>query len=95
MTTFRPLQDRVLIKRVDAAARTQSGLFLPDSAQEKPQQGKVIAVGEGTRNGDTLTPPTVKIGDTVIFGKFTGEKIQLDGEEHLILRESDLLGIVQ
>ncbi|MBN2799486.1 MAG: co-chaperone GroES [Deltaproteobacteria bacterium] len=92
--SFRPLQDRVLVKRLDAAQRSTGGLFLPESAQEKPQQAKVIAVGEGTRDGDALTPPSVKVGDTVLFGKFTGEKITLDGVEHLILREADLLGVI-
>jgi chaperonin GroES len=93
----RPLQDRVLIKRLDEEAeKTKGGLYIPDSAKEKPQQGKVMAVGKGRVNEDgKVTPLDVKTGDKVLFGKYSGSEIKVDGEELLIMREEDILGVVE
>ena len=94
-TTVRPLDDRVLIKPSEADERTTSGIFLPEGAKEKPMTGKVIAVGPGKLADDgTRMPVTVKKGDTVLFGKYGGTEIELDGDEYQILRENELLGIV-
>ena len=92
---FRPLRDNVLIKRVDAAEKTASGLYIPDSAKEKPQQAQVMAVGPGRKNkdGDNIAM-TVQVGDIVLFGKYSGNELSLDGEDYLILRESDILAVV-
>lgn len=95
MATFRPLHDRVLVKRLEAETHSAGGLFLPESAKEKPQQAEVIAAGPGLVDGDEITPLTVKPGDIVLFGKYTGEEIKLDGVEHIILRESDILAIIE
>jgi chaperonin GroES len=94
---FRPLQDRVLIKRLEEdVAKTKGGLYIPDTAKEKPQQGKVIAVGKGRVNDDgKITPLDVKTGDKVLFGKYSGSEIKVDGEELLIMREEDILGVVE
>ena len=94
---IRPLQDRVLVKRLDEEVeKTKGGIIIPDTAKEKPQQGKVIAVGKGKQNDDgKVTPLDVKVGDTILFGKYSGSEIKLDGEEHLILREEDILGVVE
>ena len=93
---FRPLQDRVLIKRIDKEEKTEAGLIIPDSAKEKPQEGKVIAVGNGKRLDDGSTAPLdIKTGDRVLFGKYSGSEIKIDGEEHLILREDEVLGIIE
>jgi chaperonin GroES len=94
---FRPLQDRVLIKRLEEdVAKTKGGLYIPDTAKEKPQQGKVIAVGKGRANDDgKITPLDVKAGDKVLFGKYSGSEIKVDGEELLIMREEDILGVVE
>jgi chaperonin GroES len=94
---FRPLQDRVLLKRLDESAeKTKGGLYIPDSAKEKPQQGKVIAVGKGRVNDEgKITPLDVKAGDKVLFGKYSGSEIKVDGEELLIMREEDILGVVE
>ncbi len=96
MANFRPLYDRVLVKRMVSEDRTASGLVIPESAKEKPQQAKVVAVGQGriSKKND-LIPLTVKAGDTILFGKYTGDEIKIDGEEHLILREQDILAIVE
>jgi len=95
-TTVRPLDDRVLIKPSEADERTTSGIFLPEGAKEKPMTGKVIAVGPGKLSDDgTRMPVTVTKGDTVLFGKYGGTEIELDGDEYQILRESELLGIVK
>ena len=96
MANFRPLYDRVLVKRLVSEDRTASGLVIPESAKEKPQQAKVIAAGQGrlSKKND-LIPLTVKAGDTILFGKYTGDEIKIDGEEHLILREQDILAIVE
>ncbi|MFM2244775.1 MAG: hypothetical protein RL071_849 [Pseudomonadota bacterium] len=93
---FRPLHDRVLVKRVEPEARTTSGLILPDTAKEKPTEGEVVAVGNGKRLDDGTTRAlSVKAGDRVIFGKYTGDEVKLDGVEHVILSESDLLAVVE
>jgi chaperonin GroES len=94
---FRPLQDRVLIKRLEEdVAKTKGGLYIPDSAKEKPQQGKVMAVGKGRVNDEgKITPLDVKTGDKVLFGKYSGSEIKVDGEELLIMREEDILGVVE
>ncbi len=96
MTTIRPLFDRVLVRRSDEATQTKGGLYLPESATEKPLQGVVLAVGTGTAGDDGDTRPlTVKVGDTIMFGKYSGTTIQVDGEDRLILREDDILGIIE
>ena len=93
---FRPLYDRVLVKRVEAEERTSSGLILPDSAKEKPLEAEVIAVGNGKRLDDgSHRPVSVAAGDRVIFGKYTGDEVKLDGVEHIILSESDILAVVE
>ena len=94
---IRPLQDRVLVRRLEEAVeKTKGGIIIPDTAKEKPQQGKVIAVGKGKVNDDgKLTPLDVKVGDKILFGKYSGSEIKLDGEEHLIMREEDILGVVE
>lgn len=97
MTTIRPLFDRVLVKRNVEPTKTASGLFLPDSAsKEKPVQGTILAVGNGrVSDGGDVTPLAVQEGDTVIFGKYAGTEVKIDGEDRLILREDDILGIVE
>lgn len=96
MTTFRPLYDRVLVKRLEAEEKTASGLFLPEAAKEKPQQAQVIAVGTGRVGKDgTVHPLTVSTGDLVVFGKYVGDEVKLDGVEHIILREEDILAILE
>ena len=94
---IRPLQDRVIVKRLEEAVeKTKGGIIIPDTAKEKPQQGKVIAVGKGKLNDDgKLTPLDVKVGDRILFGKYSGSEIKIDGEEHLIMREEDILGVVE
>src|SRR5438445_4806016 len=94
---IRPLQDRVIVRRLEEAVeKTKRGIIIPDTAKEKPQQGKVIAVGKGKVNDDgKLTPLDVRVGDTTLFGKYSGSEIKLDGEEHLIMREEDILGVVE
>jgi len=92
---FRPLHDRILVKRVEEEEKTKGGIIIPDSAKEKPIEGKVIAVGNGKRLEDgKLATLEVKAGDRVLFGKYSGTEIKLDGDEHLILREEDVLGIL-
>lgn len=93
--SFRPLGDRVLVKRVEEEAKTKGGIIIPDTAKEKPQEGKVVAVGTGIRkdNGD-ITPLDVKAGDRVLFGKWGGTEVKIDGEDLLILKESDILGVL-
>jgi chaperonin GroES len=94
---IRPLGDRVLVKRLEEQVeKSKGGIIIPDTAKEKPQQGKVIAVGKGKVNDDgKVTPLDVKSGDTILFGKYSGSEVKLDGEEHLIMREEDILGIVE
>ena len=93
---FRPLHDRVVIHRVDAEEKTAGGIIIPDTAQEKPMEGKVVAVGPGTRNEQgQLVPLDVKEGDRILFGKWSGTEVKLDAEELLIMKESDIMGIVE
>jgi chaperonin GroES len=93
---FRPLHDRVLVERVESEEKTAGGIILPDSAKEKPQQGKIIAVGEGKRAEDgKLIPLQLKVGDSILFGKYSGSEIKVEGIEYLIMREEDVLGIVE
>ncbi len=93
--SFRPLGDRVLVKRVEEEAKTKGGIIIPDTAKEKPQEGEVVAVGPGTRNdkGETVALD-VKAGDRILFGKWGGTEVKIDGEDLLILKESDVLGII-
>jgi chaperonin GroES len=93
---IRPLQDRVLVQRVQEEERTKGGIIIPDTAKEKPQEGKVVAVGKG-KVGDNgkLTPLDVKAGDKILFGKYSGSEIKLDGEDYLIMREEDILGVLE
>ncbi len=94
-TSIKPLDDRVLIKPQEAESKTSSGIYLPESAKEKPVMGKVIAVGPGKVNDDgSRTALSVKKGDTVIYGKYAGTEVDIDGEKHMIMRESELLGVV-
>jgi chaperonin GroES len=94
--SFRPLHDRVLVKRVKEEEKTKGGIIIPDTAKEKPQEGKVVAVGTGTRGEDgKVTPLDVKVGDRILFGKWSGTEVTLDGEELMIMKESDILGIVE
>jgi len=93
--TFRPLHDRVLVRRIEAATKTAGGIIIPDTAQEKPMQGEVVAVGKGKRLEDgRLQPLGVKVGDKVIYGKWSGTEVKLDGKDHVILKEEDLFGIL-
>jgi chaperonin GroES len=93
--SFRPLHDRVLVKRVKEEEKTKGGIIIPDSAKEKPQEGKVVAVGSGVRGDDgKITPLDVKTGDRILFGKWSGTEVTLEGEELIIMKESDILGIV-
>ena len=93
---LRPLNDRILVKRLEEATTTKGGIIIPDSAKEKPAEGKVIAVGNGKMGDDgKRIPLEVKSGDRVLFGKYSGTEVKLEGEEYLILREDDVLGIVQ
>jgi chaperonin GroES len=92
---FRPLHDRVLVRRVDEDTKTAGGIIIPDSAQEKPSRGEVVAVGNGTRADDgKVTPLDLKPKDKVLFGKWSGNEVTIDGEELLIMKESDILGII-
>ena len=92
---LRPLQDRVLIRRVEPEAKTAGGILIPDTAQEKPMEGEVVAAGQGARGEDgSIRPLDVKAGDRVLFGKWSGTEIKIDGEDLMIMKESDLLGIV-
>jgi chaperonin GroES len=96
MTKFRPLGDRVLVKRIKEEERTKGGIVIPDTAKEKPQEGKVVAVGKGKYGDDgKLIPIEVKAGDKILFGKYSGNEVKLDGEEHTIMREEDILGILE
>ncbi|OGQ52381.1 MAG: co-chaperone GroES [Deltaproteobacteria bacterium RIFCSPLOWO2_02_FULL_57_26] len=94
-TKVRPLHDRVIIKRLEEEEKTKGGIIIPDTAKEKPQEGRVIAVGPGKHEDGKLIPMDVKEGDKILFGKYSGAEIKLNGEEHLILREDDILGIIE
>ena len=92
---FRPLHDRVLVRRIEAVEKTAGGIIIPDTAQEKPQEGEIVAIGTGTRAEDgTVTPLDLKAGDKILFGKWSGSEVKLDGEDLLIMKESDVLGII-
>ena len=93
---FRPLHDRILVKRLESEAKTKGGIIIPDTAKEKPQEALVVAVGPGKVNDDgKVTPLEVKKGDKVLFGKYSGSEISLDGEDHLIIREDDVLAVLE
>ena len=92
---FRPLHDRVVVRRIEAQEKTKGGIIIPDTAQEKPQEGEIVAVGPGGRDETgKLIPIDVKAGDTVLFGKWSGTEVKIDGEELLIMKESDIMGVV-
>jgi chaperonin GroES len=92
---FRPLHDRVVVRRIEADEKTAGGIIIPDTAKEKPQQGEVVAVGPGGRDENgKLTPMDVKAGDKVLFGKWSGTEVKLDGQELLIMKESDIMGVL-
>ncbi|MEQ8965156.1 MAG: co-chaperone GroES [Azospirillaceae bacterium] len=94
--TFRPLHDRVMIKRIEQEEKTAGGIIIPDTAKEKPMQGEVVAVGPGARDeGGKVNPLDVKVGDKVLFGKWSGTEVKMDGEDYLIMRENDLMGVIE
>ena len=94
-TKFRPLHDRVVVRRITAEEKTKGGIIIPDTAQEKPSQGEIIAVGPGGRDENgKLIPIDLKTGDRVLFGKWSGTEVKLDGEEFLIMKESDVMGVI-
>jgi chaperonin GroES len=94
-TKFRPLHDRVVVRRITAEEKTKGGIIIPDTAQEKPQEGEVLAVGPGGRDeAGKLIPLDLKVGNRVLFGKWSGNEIKLDGEELLIMKESDIMGVI-
>lgn len=93
---FRPLHDRVLVRRIEEDTKTAGGIIIPDSAQEKPSQGEVVAIGAGAKSDNgKVTPLDVKVGDTVLFAKWSGSEVKIDGEELLIMKEADILGIIE
>ena len=93
--SLKPLNDRVLVKRLESEERTASGLYIPDTAKEKPSKGEVVAVGPGKHADDgTLVPMAVKVGDMVLFNKYAGTEVKIDGAEHLVMREDDILAII-
>jgi chaperonin GroES len=94
-TKIRPLHDRLIIKRINEEEKTKGGLIIPDTVKEKPQEGTVIAVGPGKPEDGKVISLDVKAGDRILFGKYSGTEIKLDGEEHLILREDDILGVIE
>jgi chaperonin GroES len=92
---FRPLHDRVVVQRIDAEAKTKGGIIIPDTAKEKPQEGKIVAVGPGGRDeAGKLIKPDVKVGDRVLFGKWSGTEVKIEGEDLLIMKESDIMGVI-
>ena len=94
-TKFRPLHDRVVVRRVESEEKTKGGIIIPDTAKEKPQEGEIVAVGSGARDeAGKLVPLDVKKGDRVLFGKWSGTEVKLDGEDLLIMKESDIMGII-
>lgn len=93
---IRPLQDRILVKRVELEEKTAGGIIIPDNAKEKPMEGKVVAIGNGKRLEDgSLQTPDLKVGDSVLFSKYAGSEVKIDGGEHLIMREDDILGVLE
>ena len=94
--SFRPLGDRVLVKRVEEEAKTKGGIIIPDTAKEKPQEGEIVAVGPGARDDSgKIIAPDVKVGDRVLFGKWSGTEVKIDGQELLIMKESDIMGVLE
>jgi chaperonin GroES len=92
---FRPLHDRVVVKRIDAESKSAGGIIIPDTAQEKPSQGEIVAVGPGGRDeAGKLIPIDLKVGDTVLFGKWSGTEVKIDGQDLLIMKESDIMGVI-
>ena len=95
MTKFRPLHDRVVVKRIEGEEKTKGGIIIPDTAKEKPQEGEVVAVGPGARGDDNkLVPLDVKVGDRILFGKWSGTEVKIDGVDLLIMKESDIMGVI-
>ena len=93
---FRPLHDRVVVKRIDAEEKTKGGIIIPDTAKERPQEGEVVAVGAGARDETgKLVPLDVKVGDRVLFGKWSGTEVKIDGQDLLIMKESDIMGVIE
>jgi chaperonin GroES len=93
---FRPLYDRVLVKRLEAEQKSAGGLIIPDTAKEKPHEGEVVAVGHGRRLEDgTIRPVALKVGDRILFGKYSGDEIKIEGEEHVIIREEEVLAVLE
>ncbi len=96
MSKIRPLQDRIIVKRVEEEEKTKGGIIIPDTAKEKPLEGKVLAVGNGKVLEDgKVRPLDIKVGDRILFSKYSGTEVKIDGEEHLILREDDVLGVIE
>ena len=92
---FRPLHDRVLVESLESEEKTAGGIIIPDTAKEKPQEGKVVAVGPGARSEDgKITPMDVKVGDQILFGKWSGTEVKIDGKEYSIMKESDIMGVI-
>ncbi|MET4698783.1 chaperonin GroES [Constrictibacter sp. MBR-5] len=95
MPAFKPLHDRVLVKRIEQEKKTSGGIIIPETAQEKPQEGEIVAVGPGARDeSGRLQPLDVKVGDRILFGKWSGTEVKMDGQEFLIMKESDIMGVV-
>ena len=94
-SNIRPLHDRVIVKRIEEEEKTKGGIIIPDTAKEKPQEGRVVSVGPGRREDGKLIPTDVKAGDRILFSKYAGTELKLNGEEHLIMREDDILGIIE
>ena len=93
---FRPLHDRVVVKRIDSEERTEGGIIIPDTAKEKPQEGEIVAAGPGARDENgKLVPLDLQVGDRVLFGKWSGTEVKIDGEELLIMKESDIMGVIE
>jgi chaperonin GroES len=93
---IRPLGDRILVKRIKEEDKSKGGIFIPDTAKEKPQEGRIVAVGKGkVTEAGNLVAPEVKAGDTILFGKYSGSEVKVDGEEHMIMREEDVLGVLE
>ena len=94
--TFRPLHDRVLVRRIEAADKSAGGIIIPDTVKEKPQEGEIVSVGTGIRAEDgTITPLDIKAGDRILFGKWSGSEMKVDGEDLIIMKESDILGVIR
>jgi len=92
---FRPLHDRVVVRRIEQEEKTAGGIIIPDTAKEKPQEGEVLAVGPGAREDGKLVAPDVKVGDRVLFGKWSGTEVKLDGKDLIIMKESDIMGVIE